>query len=191
MKILGRPTRRYGFTLIELLVVIVIIAIVAALLLPSLAHAREAARSAKCRSNLHQIGLALMMYLGDYHHYPGVVPSSKMPSGYWADYLIPYSGSSWTNPLFRCPSYRGLTLAPKGVLLMGSYGYNANGVQWWFSDLGLSAINIHDGTTIPMPENRIVNPSEMMAIGDANHYRVPTSVLRDLYQITGPDSISG
>ena len=65
MKVPAPANISRAFTLIELLVVLAIIALLAALLLPALGRAKESARAAVCLSNLHQIGIALQLYVSE------------------------------------------------------------------------------------------------------------------------------
>lgn len=107
---LSRDSHR-GFTLIELLVVVAIIAILAGMLLPVLARARDKGKSAKCQSNLRQLGMAAMMYDEDHQVYPIGWPTadllSQQPVPIWYRQLQPYLGRNASvagQGVFICPS---------------------------------------------------------------------------------------
>ncbi len=61
--------KKRGFTLIELLVVIAIIALLMAILMPTLARVRSAAKEAACAMNMRQVGICFSMYTNDNNGY--------------------------------------------------------------------------------------------------------------------------
>lgn len=124
--------RRAAFTLMELLVVVAIMALLIAILVPSLAGAREAGRAAVCLSNLKQIGHAIQMYTQDNGSVlPG--PTSPLlfrstvnltglggPALSWARQNLPYrlslymggseKGAAAFDVISVCPSAEGAPL---------------------------------------------------------------------------------
>jgi prepilin-type N-terminal cleavage/methylation domain-containing protein/prepilin-type processing-associated H-X9-DG protein len=110
---------RRGFTLIELLVVVAIIALLISLILPSLAGAREAARRAKCESNLRQIATALNLYAQDFKEtvvLANWASLDKLGAGWLYKPPIQFlaehrrTGTLWqyleADEVYRCPTHK-------------------------------------------------------------------------------------
>jgi len=117
-----------AFTLMELLVVITIIAILAAILMPSLARARDSARSVTCLSNAKQMGSYVMITASEnkdllpaaytyrdydatsgsgngYVHWSAIVTGRETPGlGTDADATIE-KNIHFKSDVFKCPSF--------------------------------------------------------------------------------------
>ncbi len=101
--------RRILFTLVELLVVITIISVLAAMLLPVLHSAHQAAISIKCSNKLKQMGLVFQGYADDHR---SILPllSWQIPAFKpWPSYLAHYTGylpcqQAETDTLLVCPA---------------------------------------------------------------------------------------
>ena len=90
-----RTPRRPAFTLVELLVVIGIIALLIAILLPTLARAREHAKTTQCASNLRQIAQAMHMWLNEHKHGGTIGTIQGEPT---QDTYVYYYGTAPLNP---------------------------------------------------------------------------------------------
>jgi prepilin-type N-terminal cleavage/methylation domain-containing protein len=97
---LNRANANSGFTLLELFLVIAVIGVLAAILLPALAKAREAARRTSCEVNLHELGTAIHLYALEHK---GELPWSGGGGNgrCFADLKPEYVGDE---EVFMCPS---------------------------------------------------------------------------------------
>lgn len=135
----GQPARLRGFTLLELLAVVFTIAVLASLLLPVMAKAKIKAQRTCCLSNLHQLGLAWVLYHGDNNgrlveSYPVNNPNAWI----LGDMRNPTEATNVDllrqgklfaynrNPaIYRCPADEGVTVNDKHLDTVRSFSMNS------------------------------------------------------------------
>ena len=173
-----------ALTLIELLVVIGIIGLLAALLLPSLAWGKAAARSAACKHNLRQLGTSLQIFLSENHYYPENRFQTKpiSPAGserFWLGKLV-REGLGISQPptnfhqkgVWRCPSADWSAANPTDLTrwALTDYGYNddkfsGEGPRDTANKFGLQGHYVVPGTDLasasfrPIAESGVVIPA--------------------------------
>ena len=181
--------KKHVFTLIELLVVIAIIAILAAMLMPALSKAREAAKASQCLANFKQLALAGAMYSGDSR---GSWPlwwriacseakckdvATRTSHNFWyeAFYHCGYLSNNPSSSLYSCPSRS--RIEPGDETTYKNYGFRYYVYGTYFSIannerlytlrvMGYAAVTGYP-SYVMLVSNRLKSPSTTIYSGDS------------------------
>ncbi len=198
-----------GFTLIELLITIGIIAILAGMLVPVAGKARQAANSTLCQSNLHQIGIAMSMYINDHNGH--CMPIQNSTLSYWfgerttsersdpksrvfdrtKGYLYPYL--KVTRAVAQCPGFEQRTRFD-GKLV--GYAYN------WYQRFELGwphSVTYRKGLGPGVMYGHIRRPAKMVVMvdgarisnGNPSIYYTPAGTVEENYYLAAPAPMDG
>jgi prepilin-type N-terminal cleavage/methylation domain-containing protein len=183
----GRSNR--AFSLLEVLISVAIIAVLVGLLVPTLIHARDAARATICAGNLRQIGGAWQLYISDHDRFPrhdmdpewnygGVtfrgidrrpVLASDRPINHYLADEDEFSSQQFA-ALYRCPSDTGVFLRGgrkrgPSILEQGGTCYQVLGTSYLANQFLLSATSGPEQRALRVSEVQ-VSPSRLLVLGD-------------------------
>lgn len=170
-------------------------ATVLAALFPALLRSREQAQSTACKNHLHQIGLALEMYVQDNGWYPPM--AQRGTNLVCFDRLLSYDPLSWTNAEWNCPAY----VANRGIISRDLVHNRSEGVSYAYNWLGYGNgwpncpksvyqyLGLGFVPTRPMTkELKVRSPGDMYAIPDARSEIVSNGIAGVIKMIPWSDS---
>lgn len=178
---------------IVFVIMVVVVAIGAALLLPAVSQARQAARRTQSQNNLKQIALAMHNYESTFKAFPpgGIYTNKQEPYNAWMTSLLPFIeqaavyntidfDQAWTSPknqqAFKIviPQFLNPNIGPESATVSGlGAAHYAGNSQLLLDNRSCKIYEIMDGTSNTIMAGEV--GGSFMAWGDPGNRRDPAS----------------